>query len=477
MEAVNNMAITKILHMKESKKCSYLHLKNAIVYILNDEKTQRGALVGSGNCIPRYALKTMLDTKKSWRKEGQRQGYHFIMSFAPGEAAPELAFEIMGEFAKRYLGTDWEYIYAAHDDKEHAHAHLIFNSVCLTDGHKYHYKKGDWNKYIQPITNDLCREYGLSEIKLEEEKKKLPEKNKAYNQWQAENEGRMTWKKIVINDLEHFLQSSQNVDEILSMLRADGYDIKYNADRELLVRPYGKKGFISMKALGEKYDRIFNNREREKTVSKEEKEEKEEDKQEEAEEKKGEGDFGHNKQQKKFKQASFSSGFQKDRTSYRKKEIPPYQKLHLRKYYRAGRLKYRSYRGNQSWRYKKDILRLRQLQSQCAYIAKHGIKTMKDLEAQYQRLLAEEEKLKEIKRYIARCEKNTPDFTDRMEKIKEMQKELWKEKKLAEKIRQESLEAMAEKKAVQKVKEIQKEEKHEYDRGSQEIRRRHQKEK
>lgn len=45
----------------------------------------------------------------------------------------------------------------------------MFNSVSFRDGKKYHYKKGDWERYIQPITNRLCEEYGLSTIELEEE--------------------------------------------------------------------------------------------------------------------------------------------------------------------------------------------------------------------------------------------------------------------------------------------------------------------
>ena len=29
----------------------------------------------------------------------------------------------------------------------------VFNSVSFVDGKKYRYEKGDWAKYIQPITN------------------------------------------------------------------------------------------------------------------------------------------------------------------------------------------------------------------------------------------------------------------------------------------------------------------------------------
>ena len=40
---------------------------------------------------------------------------------------------------------------------DHVHSHIVFNSVSFVDGKKYRYEKGDWAKYIQPITNKLCQ--------------------------------------------------------------------------------------------------------------------------------------------------------------------------------------------------------------------------------------------------------------------------------------------------------------------------------
>lgn len=417
------MAITKILHMKQSgTRCKYLHLKNAITYILNPEKTKHGALVGGGNCVPRHALKGMLDTKAYYGKEEGRQGYHIIISCAPweGEATPELAFEVMGKFAERYLGKDWEYIYTAHDDKEHAHAHLIFNSVCLTDGHKYHYKKGDWERYIQPIVNDLCREYDLSEIRFEEARE--PGRNMKYNQWQAVNEGRMDWREIMRGDINELLKETKDPEAILERLKEEGYDVKYNEDGKLLLRPYGKKGFVSARVLGEKYDKLFNEKlplsDEDVVLNPKNADEKEWDA----------GDF--------------------------RCELPT-----LYVYRRAVRLKHHTFKGDQSWRYKKDILRLHELQAQCQYLVTHDIHSLAELDARYDHLLSEGEKLKAVRQHIRKYEKDAPDLAERLERISEMQRELWKEKRLAEKIRQESLKDMEEMKALkaQKEKEQEKE--------------------
>ena len=51
--------------------------------------------------------------------------------------------------------------------EEWSNGHLVFNSVNMVAGGKYSYKKGDWKSVIQPITNKLCEEYGLSIVAAE----------------------------------------------------------------------------------------------------------------------------------------------------------------------------------------------------------------------------------------------------------------------------------------------------------------------
>ena len=45
--------------------------------------------------------------------------------------------------------------------------------MSFVDGKKYRYEKGDWAKYIQPITNKLCQEYGLSIIDVDDGSKEI----------------------------------------------------------------------------------------------------------------------------------------------------------------------------------------------------------------------------------------------------------------------------------------------------------------
>ena len=89
------MAITKILHIKEAGKItSGKHLKLAIQYICNPQKTQEGMLIGSLNCQSDYAYQQMLQTKKYFRKLNLRQGCYIIISFEEGEIEPERGIKL-----------------------------------------------------------------------------------------------------------------------------------------------------------------------------------------------------------------------------------------------------------------------------------------------------------------------------------------------------------------------------------------------
>ena len=134
-----DMAITKILNIQAADdRNPATHLKNAIEYIQNPDKTEECVLVGSINCLPDTAFEQMMETKELYHKKGKRQGYHIIISFSPEEVVtPEQALYVVEHFAKDVLGADYEAVYTVHTDKEHMHAHLIWNSVSLVTGKKY----------------------------------------------------------------------------------------------------------------------------------------------------------------------------------------------------------------------------------------------------------------------------------------------------------------------------------------------------
>ncbi len=196
------MAISKILHMKDCGSSFHgKHLKSALEYITVQEKTQNGRLVSAINCQVDNAFEQMKETKKKFNKTDKRQAYHIILSFKEGEVSPDTVFELTERFVKEYLGNDYEAVFAVHDNTEHPHSHIVFNSVSFRDGKKYHYQKGDWEKYIQPITNRLCKEYGLSTIKLDEESGKRRGRD-SYQEWNSYRDGKFVWSRMVARDVD-----------------------------------------------------------------------------------------------------------------------------------------------------------------------------------------------------------------------------------------------------------------------------------
>lgn len=55
-------------------------------------------------------LKTFLDTKELFGKKNGRQGYHFVISFAPGEVTADEAYQITREFCEKYLGDSYDHV-------------------------------------------------------------------------------------------------------------------------------------------------------------------------------------------------------------------------------------------------------------------------------------------------------------------------------------------------------------------------------
>ena len=76
------MAISKILHMKDSGNSFHArHLKRALDYVMNPEKTQGGRLVGAINCQAGMAFEQMMDTKKQFGKTDKRQVLYALSDF------------------------------------------------------------------------------------------------------------------------------------------------------------------------------------------------------------------------------------------------------------------------------------------------------------------------------------------------------------------------------------------------------------
>ena len=222
------MAITKILNIKESEgRNPASHLKNALEYIQNPDKTEECVLVGGINCLPDTAFEQMEETKNIFRKTSKRQGYHVIISFSPEEkVTAEQAMYVLEHFAKDVLGDDYEVVYAVHTDREHMHGHLIWNSVSMTTGKKYNSPKSNWKNHLQPITNKYCDELGLSIMPAEYSRNP---KNISRDKWERE----MSMKEIILRDAKMCAYAAGNVEHFKYLMKRLGYVFKKDAWMEV----------------------------------------------------------------------------------------------------------------------------------------------------------------------------------------------------------------------------------------------------
>ena len=239
------MAITKIQCLNEAHTGNpAAHLKNALSYIKNPEKTEENVLVGSINCLLDTAFEQMMDTKVTFGKTDKRQGYHIIISFAPGEATEEQALDIVARFAQEYLKDKYEAVYAVHNDKKHMHGHIVFNSVSFETGMKHECKKGEWKHRMQPITNRLCKEYGLSIVPAEYVKEP---KNLSRKEWEREQ----CYRKMILADAEFCQSQAGSFEHFVFLMKRIGYQFEYG--KYLSVKVPGGKWYHELDKLDERF--------------------------------------------------------------------------------------------------------------------------------------------------------------------------------------------------------------------------------
>ena len=240
------MAITKILNIKESEgRNPASHLKNALEYIQNPNKTEECVLVGGINCLPDTAFEQMEETKNIFHKTGKRQGYHVIISFSPEEkVTSEQAMYVLEHFAKDVLGDDYEAVYAVHTDREYMHGHLIWNSVSMTTGKKYNSPKNNWKNHLQPITNKYCDELGLSIMPAEYSRNP---KNISRDKWEKE----MSMKDIILRDAKMCAYAAGNVEHFKYLMKRLGYVFKKDAWME--VQAPGFRYYHSLAKMDEMF--------------------------------------------------------------------------------------------------------------------------------------------------------------------------------------------------------------------------------
>lgn len=213
------------------------HLKKAIPYIMNEKKTN-GLHYSNSGVTPEQIADTFFMTKKRFPTRGNRQAYHYKFSFSKDEKiSPEDAFAFIKEWVEGYFGDDYDFVCSVHQDRDHLHMHLIFNSVRRTGG-KYHYKKGDWNRIIKPLTNHLADKYHTGHLKEKDE-------TLDYSSDYKKRTNGVDWQARVQSDIDKCINISKSYNDFKrKMVTEFHYQLREGVSRDygvyLSLMPPGK---------------------------------------------------------------------------------------------------------------------------------------------------------------------------------------------------------------------------------------------
>ncbi len=367
------MGITKLMHIKERKSGNKAAgLINCIYYILNPEKTQNKRLVG-GNCgkDEEEIYKKFLDTKKTYGKAGGRQGYHFVISFPPEEnVSVQTCMNVMSDFVDEYLKDEYDAVFTVHDDKDHMHGHLCFNSVNSITGKKYRYEDGDWEKYIQPITDRIAERYGLSRLEF----------------IRAGEEEDIDWDAKIKQDIDECVRKSKDYEDFKNRLKKEyGYKLREGISKKygpyLAYHPLGKANAVRSYRLPKQYQPYDIKRRielKEQTVI-----------------------FVP------IIKEYYCSNFFIQRAKYIKwSQMSLYQRENLKKIYKAKML-YHSGKVGTTWETERNNRTINKMLAQHKFLAEHRINTSEDVE-KWKIYLSE--MLKQKNKDLRKCRKKYEDF-------------------------------------------------------------------
>lgn len=330
------MAITKILNIHCATEGNpATHLKNALEYIQNPDKTEQCHLVGSINCLPDSAYEQMLDTKHVYGKSGKRQGYHVIISFPPDEMVTSEQARFVAEgFMADILGSEYEAVYGIHTDKEHTHIHIIWNSVNLVTGEKYNSPKGNWKNHLQPATNKYCEMLGLEIMPAEYAKNPV---NMSKEKWEYEQ----SFKDYILNDAKLCLSYAGNLEHFIFLMKRIGYEFK--GKDYLSVRIPRMELYHRL----DKLDDIFSKEEMSVILK-----------------------YGYGRYYRKY--------LTKNILYVKRANLTPMQKKYYAKMYRLGLIEKKCYQSH-SAKLAKEIKRMQFLQEQYLFICKNDVSSITDL--------------------------------------------------------------------------------------------------
>ena len=190
-------------------------MNNIFPYVMNREKTDENLISGIG-CSPDTVLSEFTFVKKQFKKEDGRTYVHIIQAFSPDDdITPETAHEIGLRFAEYFGG--FQALVATHRNTDHIHNHIILNSVNMETGKKFHQTAAELIQ-VKEFSNELCREYGLSETEAKSSFKSMPK-----------------WKEMLRRKAYSVANNTCSKEDFIYEMEMHGYKVDWKDDHKYIT--------------------------------------------------------------------------------------------------------------------------------------------------------------------------------------------------------------------------------------------------
>jgi hypothetical protein len=253
------MPVLKISHGDRSAKMTdYLFSQGA-------ESGRLQAL--GGNVVGRDPVTVeheFQETRDFYGYAGGRQYYHVALSFERADLGDMTTPDGAPDYGRiRDYGEEWaketgiadkyEYLVVVHGEKDHPHAHVVWNATGL-DGRKYHDDKHNLDR-LRDVNDRLARSHG---IQRELDRVRDPHRPSDRFIRQAERGGgRYSWKLDMQDRIREAGRRAFSEEEFRRRLKEKGVELRIRGEKYSfgMTDAHGKHRAIREGRLGEPYQR------------------------------------------------------------------------------------------------------------------------------------------------------------------------------------------------------------------------------
>ncbi len=158
------------------------------------------------------------------------------------------------ELCHRLLQEQYQFVIATHIDHSHIHNHIIVNNTNMISGYTFETEHNQGRKSdrawaeIQKLSDDICRENGLSVIEQPKGK------GISHYEYEARKSG-ISWKEHLRQMLTVIIAQSTSLDDFFKRCTANNIEYVYKPNNKvkLKYRPLGKERFVRADTLGAEF--------------------------------------------------------------------------------------------------------------------------------------------------------------------------------------------------------------------------------